>query len=754
MASVLDANSLRVVLRETAGGVADRAPLKGEIILGTDGLWLSGFDRYTSQNLYPVLETGLTSVVGGLTTELTLTLTRPGSPLLFGSHFSEREFSSFRVSGVSNLDSNSQTIVFGPIIDRVDGPSAITPGIVYELSIVASGQAAAIALLPPGPHTHDYTTDLTNIPTEFLTPSTVADEAIFKRWNESGSEWTDDFIRVKTDTIGNIIGTSVDGQILKENITDNLVFYTGSQHENVISQPVLIINAYDSIDFDFNPTVRWIPGDISGSAGSLVWPSSIGLGTISLQGSNTNLNASYIGGKPAILVNPTNDSDSTKFIELNLGTTYNWTNGATVVLVCADVDCDNGSSARMINILDASSSVGNDWTLPSQLAWCTGGATTSLSTSHNDGGGLDSFVWTDGSPISKASIGNPSLIILTYNAGTNNFKTYVNQATDVIVVNTTASNMDGVQARRIGLGYQIGGYGKISVSEVLYWDSELNGVQLTNISNILLGEYGLRTEIITSLVDEVLITAKGGTHNFSYVEGDLLVADSSSLVKLAAVATGNVLVSTGVATQPSWGQVALDTHMSDVNPDGGIGTVTGDRITSLVNSGYPFITKVWNNLSLISSSISFENFSTPLNIPNSATYVLMNFAGVLQPGAFLMTTNGSGRITSQDALSWTFLINFSCSVTSSNGNELEIALFINGAKISNSYVTTIASSGRHVSLTGVWVNQLNGSSVSGTAVGNGFCEIFIKHNIGSGSVDVGSAFLSCLAVRLQDQPTS
>lgn len=70
---------------------------------------------------------------------------------------------------------------------------------------------------------------------------------------------------------------------------------------------------------------------------------------------------------------------------------------------------------------------------------------------------------------------------------------------------------------------------------------------------------------------------KGGTGLTSYAVGDIVYADgATSLAKLAAVATGNVLLSGGVTTAPSWGKVGLTTHVSGTLPvaNGGTGATT------------------------------------------------------------------------------------------------------------------------------------------------------------------------------------
>lgn len=78
-------------------------------------------------------------------------------------------------------------------------------------------------------------------------------------------------------------------------------------------------------------------------------------------------------------------------------------------------------------------------------------------------------------------------------------------------------------------------------------------------------------------VTGVVAPANGGTGLSSYAVGDLLYASASAtLAKLAAVATGNVLLSGGVATAPAWGKVGLTTHVDGTLgvPNGGTGAVS------------------------------------------------------------------------------------------------------------------------------------------------------------------------------------
>lgn len=79
------------------------------------------------------------------------------------------------------------------------------------------------------------------------------------------------------------------------------------------------------------------------------------------------------------------------------------------------------------------------------------------------------------------------------------------------------------------------------------------------------------TTVLTT--NAAVTAAQGGTGQSSYTIGDLLYASgATALSKLAGVATGNALISGGVATAPAWGKIGLTTHISGTLPVANGGT--------------------------------------------------------------------------------------------------------------------------------------------------------------------------------------
>ncbi len=91
----------------------------------------------------------------------------------------------------------------------------------------------------------------------------------------------------------------------------------------------------------------------------------------------------------------------------------------------------------------------------------------------------------------------------------------------------------------------------------------VTGSSLTSVGTITTGTWSATA----------IAATRGGTGQTAYAVGDLLYADTTtSLAKLADVATGNALISGGVGVAPAWGKIGLTTHVSGTLAIGNGGT--------------------------------------------------------------------------------------------------------------------------------------------------------------------------------------
>ena len=93
---------------------------------------------------------------------------------------------------------------------------------------------------------------------------------------------------------------------------------------------------------------------------------------------------------------------------------------------------------------------------------------------------------------------------------------------------------------------------------------------------------------LTTGVTGTLSATNGGTGQSSYAVGDLLYANTTtSVAKLADVATGSVLLSGGLNTAPSYGKVGLTTHVTGILPvaNGGFGVDISNDVGFVYSDG-------------------------------------------------------------------------------------------------------------------------------------------------------------------------
>ena len=127
----------------------------------------------------------------------------------------------------------------------------------------------------------------------------------------------------------------------------------------------------------------------------------------------------------------------------------------------------------------------------------------------------------------------------------------------------------------------------------------------------------------------------GGTGQTSYAIGDLLYADTTTtLAKLADVATGNALISGGIGVAPSWGKIGLTTHVSGVLPVANGGT----------NASSASIT-AFNNITGYSASGATGTTTTNLVFSDAPTFTgNTNFATLQTSGKLSIGTAPSGGV--------------------------------------------------------------------------------------------------------------
>jgi hypothetical protein len=118
--------------------------------------------------------------------------------------------------------------------------------------------------------------------------------------------------------------------------------------------------------------------------------------------------------------------------------------------------------------------------------------------------------------------------------------------------------------------------------------------------------------------------AYGGTGLSTYAVGDLIYASATTtLARLTAVATGNVLISGGVATAPSWGKVGLTTHVS-----GTLGIANGGTNTTTAPTNGQLLIGNAGNYSVANltagTGVTITNGAGTISIAvNSATFLLV-----------------------------------------------------------------------------------------------------------------------------------
>lgn len=297
---------------------------------------------------------------------------------------------------------------------------------------------------------------------------------------------------------------------------------------------------------------------------------------------------------------------------------------------------------------------------------------------------------------------------------------------DVFVTYTAARsvNVDGTSIDTFGLGAAQG--------DILYASGTDNFVLLNKNSTATryLANTGVNNNPqwdqvnLANGVTGSLAATNGGTGQTSYVIGDLLFADSTtSLTKLADVATGNALISGGVGVAPSYGKIGLTTHVSGTLPiaNGGTGETSRqaamDALAGAVTSGQYLR---GNGTDVVMSTIQAAdvptlnqnttgNAATATNVAglvantfttygNTATTTAKNsYYGVLLGNATthlncMADTSGNGGFYRESNGVWPMYYNVTNGSVGIMGSTTSsgIALYVNGAVTATGNVTAFS----------------------------------------------------------------
>lgn len=149
---------------------------------------------------------------------------------------------------------------------------------------------------------------------------------------------------------------------------------------------------------------------------------------------------------------------------------------------------------------------------------------------------------------------------------------------------------------------------------------------------------------MSQVTSGTLGATQGGTGQSSYSIGDILYADTTtSLARLADVATGNALISGGLNAAPAWGKIALASAVSGTLPvaNGGTGTTTSTGSGDAVLATSPtLVTPVLGT----PASGNLANCTFP-TLNQNTTGTAANVTGVVA-----IANGGTGVTTAQAAM--------------------------------------------------------------------------------------------------------
>lgn len=193
-------------------------------------------------------------------------------------------------------------------------------------------------------------------------------------------------------------------------------------------------------------------------------------------------------------------------------------------------------------------------------------------------------------------------IQLYYSATTTNAPSAANLAAGELAINTVDGKLfykDSSNVVQV-IGWKVtpataGGTGQTSyaVGDILYAPTTTTVGKLADVATgnaIISGGVGVAPSYgkigLTTHVTGTLPAVNGGTGQNSYVVGDILYAPTTTTVgSIADVAVGNALISGGVGVVPSYGKIGMSTHVTGILPVANGGTNAATAADARTNLG-------------------------------------------------------------------------------------------------------------------------------------------------------------------------